>query len=593
MTSAVSFEHITKRFPGALALDDISFDVAAGSCHALCGENGAGKSTLGRILAGIYAPDAGRVSLFGQPLSLSGPDAALAAGIGIVHQELAFCDNLSVAENLCLRDLPARRGFLSPREMWRQAREMLETVDASLDVRQAVGELTVGQQQILQIAAAVSRDARVIVFDEPTSSLSQHEALKLYDLIARLRSRGVTCIYVSHRMEEIFRLADTVTVLRDGRHVATRPAAALDTGALIEMMIGRRLADYFPAESPAEAGEELLGVEGLSHPPRFDGISFSLRAGEVLGVAGLVGAGRSEMAQAIFGLDPDATGEIRVRGQRVRVRSPRDAMQLGIGLVPEERKRQGLVLSMSAADNMSLSILERLSRFGFIREGEERALARGYVDELRIRAASIDALAAALSGGTQQKIVLAKWLAAHCRILMLDEPTRGVDVGAKAQIHELIAELAAGGAAVLLISSELPEILHLSSRIIVLRRGPAGRRSAARSGEPGRADADDGRRRRRGRASSRDAGHHVGAIAGLFLLCGIRRRGHFRHGDLEHRVRLGRHGRSAGLDLNLAERLIRGRSGRRLENRHHDLRPGLRVDQRHTELVFRAVGELY
>jgi ABC-type sugar transport system ATPase subunit len=468
---AVSFEHITKRFPGALALDDVSFDVAAGSCHALCGENGAGKSTLGRILAGIYAPDAGRVSLLGQPLTLSGPEAALAAGIGIVHQELAFCDNLSVAENLCLRNMPAAGGFLAPREMWRQARQMLDEVDAALDVRQLVGGLTVGQQQILQIAAAVSHGARVIVFDEPTSSLSQHEAQKLYELIARLRARGVTCLYVSHRMDEIFTLADAVTVLRDGRHVSTRPAAALDTGALIEMMIGRRLADYFPADSTVAAGEELLSVERLSHPPRFDGISFTLREGEVLGVAGLVGAGRSEMAQAIFGLDPDATGDIRVRGRHVRVRSPSDAMRLGIGLVPEERKRQGLVLSMSAADNMSLSILDRLSRLGFIRERAERALARGYVEQLRIRAASIDAPTAGLSGGTQQKIVLAKWLAAHCRILILDEPTRGVDVGAKAQIHELIGELAAGGAGVLLISSELPEILHLSSRILVLRQG--------------------------------------------------------------------------------------------------------------------------
>jgi ABC-type sugar transport system ATPase subunit len=334
-----------------------------------------------------------------------------------------------------------------------------------------VGDLTPGQQQLVQIAAAVGSGARVIVFDEPTSSLSQPEAERLYDLIGRLRGRGVTSIYVSHRLEEIFRLCDTATVLRDGTHVATRPVASLGEAALVEMMIGRAVSEYFPNYVAAEPGAELLRVEGLSSPGRFENVSFTLRAGEVLGFAGLVGAGRSEVAVALFGLDPRARGRVEVRGERVRVRSPRDAMRLGLGLVPEDRKRQGLVLALSALENMTLPILRRLSRLSWIRRRAERALAEEYARRLQVRAPSLDATAAGLSGGNQQKLVLTKWLAARCRILLLDEPTRGVDVGAKAEIHALIDDLAAQGNGVLLISSELPELVHLSRRVIVLREG--------------------------------------------------------------------------------------------------------------------------
>ena len=469
--AAVRFEHVTKRFPGVVALEDVSLDIADGSCHALCGENGAGKSTLGKILAGLYAPDEGQLFVFGRRMHFSGPEQGLAAGIGMVHQELVFCENLSVAENLCLSRLPSNNGFLSRPEMWRRAEEMLAAIGASMDVHQTVGRLTTGQQQILQIAAAVGSGARIIVFDEPTSSLSQHEAEKLYELIARLRERKVTCIYVSHRMEEIFRLCDTVTVLRDGRHVATEPITALNEARLVEMMIGRRLEEYFPAHVKAEARDEVLRVEGLSSPAGFTDVSFTLHAGEVLGFAGLVGAGRSEVARALFGLDPLATGRVWVRGSPVHIRNPEDAMRLGIGLVPEDRKRQGLILSMTSLANTTLVILNRLSRLGFIRHRAERALASSYFQRLRVRAPGVDTLTAGLSGGNQQKLVIAKWLAARCQILILDEPTRGVDVGAKAEIHALIDELAAGGNAVLLISSELPEVLNLSTRIIVLREG--------------------------------------------------------------------------------------------------------------------------
>ena len=402
-------------------------------------------------------------------MRFGGPTDALAAGVAMVHQELSFCENLSVAENLCLGTFPARYGFVSKQEMRRRADAMLASIGVTLDVRRPVADLTIGQQQMLQIAGAIGQGARLIIFDEPTSSLSQHEAERLYTLIARLRERGVTCIYVSHRLEEIFTLCDTITVLRDGRHVATTPASQVDKSRLVEMMIGRRLEEYFPSHVNTAAGPELLRVETLSSPARFSDVSFAVRAGEVVGFAGLVGAGRSEVAQALFGLDPESSGKIFVRGQQVRALSAANAIAMGIGLVPEDRKRQGLVLGMNVLDNATLSILPRLARFGFLTRARGRrgaAISSGSASTPRL-----DTLAAALSGGNQQKIVLTKWLAAECRLLILDEPTRGVDVGAKAEIHALIDELAAAGNGVMLISSEMPEILNLSTRILVFRAG--------------------------------------------------------------------------------------------------------------------------
>ena len=468
---AVRFENVTKRFPGALALSDVTLEVAAGTCHALCGENGAGKSTLGKMLAGIHAPDEGRLLVHGQPVRFGGPRDALAAGVGMVHQELAFCPNLSVAENLCLGDLPRRRGLLSTAEMERRAEAMLAEIGASMDVSRPVGELNVAQQQLVQIASAVGGGARILVFDEPTSSLSQVDAERLYGLIDRLKARGVTCIYVSHRMPEIFRLCDAVSVLRDGRHVDTRPIDGLTEGDLVRMMIGRPLAEYFPGHLSGTPGDELLRVESLSLTGAFHDVSFSLRAGEVVGIAGLVGAGRSEVARAIFGLEPRATGRVFLEGKPVRIRTPAQAIRLGIGLVPEDRKKEGLVLTESGKHNTSLPILERLATFSWVRRGEERALARDYFGRLRVRTPSVESGVAGLSGGNQQKVVLARWLAARSKVLILDEPTRGVDVGAKAEIHALIDDLAARGHAVLLISSELPEVLSLSGRILVLRAG--------------------------------------------------------------------------------------------------------------------------
>jgi ABC-type sugar transport system ATPase subunit len=472
MTGAtIRFDHVTKRFPGVVALEDVSFEVAPGTCHALCGENGAGKSTLGKMLAGIHSADTGTIAIDGHAVRFGSPAQALDAGVAMVHQELSFCANLSVADNLSLGTLPSRGGFVATADLHQQARSLLAGIDPDIDVTRPLGSLTIGQQQMVQIAAAIGRGARVIVFDEPTSSLSQHEVDRLYALMDRLKAGGVTCIYVSHRLEEIFRLCDAVTILRDGHHVATTPIGDLDQHRLVELMIGRRLEEYFPAHAKAEPREELLRVEGLSSPAGFSDITFQVRAGEVVGFAGLVGAGRSEVARAVFGLDPDVRGRVFVRGRPLLTRSVRAAIDAGIGLVPEDRKHQGLVLSMSVLANATLSLLDRATRFGLLSGAAERKLARPYLDRLRVRAPSLDTPVAALSGGNQQKVVLTRWLASECPVLIVDEPTRGVDVGAKAEIHALIDALAAGGAAIVLISSEMPEILHLSTRVLVFRQG--------------------------------------------------------------------------------------------------------------------------
>ena len=468
---AVRFENITKRFPGALALDDVSLEVRAGSCHALCGENGAGKSTLGRVLAGIHQPDAGRLVLGGEPVRFATPRDALAAGVGMVHQELACCGNLSVAENLCLGAIPSRRGFVRHTAMARRAKSLLDDIGVELDVRRLLGDLPIAQQQLVQVASAVGSGAKVLVFDEATSSLAQADVERLYALIGRLIARGVTCIYVSHRMAELFRLCDTVTVLRDGRHVATRPVEGLSGEELTRMMIGRPVAEYLPPAVAHELGDELLRAEGCSSAGAFTDVSLSLRAGEIVGLAGLVGAGRSEFAEALFGARRLDAGSVRMHGREAHFRNPAAAIRGGLGLVPEDRKRQGLVPLQSAVKNVTLPVLERLSRWVFVRRAAERLTATELLARLSVRGPSMEAPVDTFSGGNQQKVVLARWLAAGSKVLILDEPTRGVDVGAKAEIHALIGALAAQGHAILLISSELPELLSLSARILVLRGG--------------------------------------------------------------------------------------------------------------------------
>ena len=468
----LEFHRIAKRFPGVQALDGVSFTVDQGTCHALVGENGAGKSTLGRILAGVHAADEGELRVDGRPFHPTTPMAARQMGIAMVHQELAFCPNMTVAENLCLGDMPRNAlGWVDRGAMRGRASAMLSEVGSDLDPSTVIGTLSTGVEQLVQIAAAVGTGARIIVMDEPTSSLSLGETRELFRLVHGLKARGITVLYVSHRLEEIAELCDSVTVLRDGRHVATEAIAAMPPNRIVQLMTGRELRAQSPAHLSRKVGAERLRVEGLDSPGRFTGVSLTVSAGEIVGLAGLVGAGRSEVARAIFGLDPAATGRVDVHGKALAMGSIDAALDAGVGLVPEDRKREGLVLTMNCRENTSLAALPRLTRLGWVRRREERELAGRYADRLRVKVPTLEAVIATLSGGNQQKIALAKWLARECDVLIVDEPTRGIDVGAKAEIYELLDQLACEGKALLVISSELPELLGLCGRILVMRDG--------------------------------------------------------------------------------------------------------------------------
>ncbi|CAN5570923.1 sugar ABC transporter ATP-binding protein [soil metagenome] len=469
----VRFANIGKTFVGVTALDDVSLSLVKGECHCLMGENGAGKSTLGKVLAGIHRPDGGRIFIAGREQHFHSPADALRAGVGMVHQELAFCPHLSVAENLCMGVYPRKWGmFIDRRAMRERALRLLAQIAVtSMDVDSPMHELTTAQEQLVQIAAAVGTDAKVIVFDEPTSSLSEADAMHLFELIEELKSRGVTIVYVSHRMPEVFRLGDRISVLRDGRYVGTLTRAEATQAKVVQMMIGRSVEAYFPQHLSGERGKVRLRVKALSSPGKFSDISFDVAAGEIVGFAGLVGSGRSEVAQAIFGLDPSAKGHVSVDDAIVPPHSVRQAKRRGMGLLPEDRKRQGLVLGMSCLDNFTLAMLDRLSRFHFLKKRESFEQATHQFNRLRVKTPTIDTAVGTLSGGNQQKVAMAKWLGRGCQVLIVDEPTRGVDIGAKAAIHQIIDELASSGIAIIMISSELPELINLATRILVMREG--------------------------------------------------------------------------------------------------------------------------
>jgi rhamnose transport system ATP-binding protein len=468
----LALDGIGKSFPGVQALKGVSFDIAAGEVHALLGENGAGKSTLIKIMSGVHQADAGTLRLDGRPIRLASPQAARQAGIATIYQELLLFPELTVAENVFMGHAPRRRwGRLDWPAMRARAEALLASLDiADLDVTQAVGTLSVGNRQRVEILRALSQDARILIMDEPTAALTEHDVERLFAIVRRLRARGVSIVYISHRLEEVFLLADRVSVLRDGEHVATRRVAETDRADLIHMMVGRRIDSLFPKRA-AQPGRTLLELRNIVRRPVTNDVSLVVRAGEIVGLAGLVGSGRSELAQAIFGVTPATGGEIRIDDAPAAIRSVADARRHGIAYVPEDRGTQGLVRPMTVRENASLAVLSRLAHFGFIDRAAEARLGQDIVVRFAVRTAGIEQVAGRLSGGNQQKVVLGKWLAAQPKVLILDEPTRGIDVGAKAEIHRLMSELAAHGLAVLMISSDLPEVLGMSDRVLVMREG--------------------------------------------------------------------------------------------------------------------------
>ena len=470
---------IAKSFPGVRALDGVTLQVRRGRLRALLGENGAGKSTLMNILAGVFPPDAGTLRLDGHEVSFPNPRAALAAGIGIVFQELNLIPHLSVAENIFLgREPRTRLGLIDYPRLNAAAAAVLKRLDLAVAPTSLIADLRVGQQQLVEIARAVSEDARVLILDEPTSSLSAHEVEVLFGVIAELKKRGVALIYITHKFEELAHICDDVTVMRDGRVVGESLFAELSREALVRLMAGRESKETFQ-KSPAALGGELLRAEhvtlpgaGVGRPFLVEDVSFSLRRGEVLGIFGLVGAGRTELLETLFGLHAGrATGRITLEEQPVSLNSPAAAIAAGLALAPEDRKRDGLVLPMSVAANASLASLERTLRGGFVSSARESAYVTPYVERFRVKTPSLDQLIVNLSGGNQQKVILAKWLATDPKLLLLDEPTRGIDVNAKREIYAFIDELARLGLGLIVVSSELPEILALADRVLVMCEG--------------------------------------------------------------------------------------------------------------------------
>jgi ABC-type sugar transport system ATPase subunit len=464
---------ISKRFGGTQALRSVDFTAESGEVHAIVGENGAGKSTLSRILTGALQCDAGEIRLAGEPQAITSPLRGQQLGIRMVHQHANLVPNLSVTENVLLGGMPTSRygWWIDWGAAHRRARQILERIGfEGIDVRRRVARLSASQRQVVEIAKAVAVKPRILILDEPSAVLAQEDLTKLFALIRRLREENVLIFYISHRLDELFQIADRVTVLKDGALVGTVDPRRTQRDELIRLMVGRALQDIFPRRDP-KAGRELLSLHGLGRAGSFDDVSFTLAEGEIVGLYGLVGSGRTEVARCVFGADRAGMGEIRVRGRTLRPRSPQDALRAGIAMLTEDRIGDGLVLGLSIRDNVSLASFPAISRWGTLDRRRQGALVQAKVRELDVRPPDIERLVRKLSGGNQQKVVLAKWLLTHARILLLDEPTRGVDIAAKKEIYATIADLAAGGMGILLISSELPEILGMCDRTLVMRDG--------------------------------------------------------------------------------------------------------------------------
>jgi len=462
--------HISKRFGATKALTDVHFSVRAGEIHALTGENGAGKSTLMKIISGNYQPDSGEIKVRGQAVAFANPSQALAAGIAIIHQELNTIPAMTVAENLALGREPTRGGILDRKSMVVAAREKLALVGADIDPTMPIGRLSVGMQQMIEIARAISENAQVLVLDEPTAALSQTESKRLFELLNQMRDKGIGLVYISHRMEEIWQLADRVTVFRDGHFVGTRDKAAVDPAEIVRMMVGREVSDLYLREE-REPGEVRLAVRDLAGVPGIGPVSFDVRGGEVLTLVGLIGAGRTEIARLLYGADVRTMGTITLDGTELGPRKPKRSISDGVGLLPESRKDQALFPEMSVKDNVSISTLPRWSKAGVLMRRSITSLVDRITASLQLKAASNEVEVRSLSGGNQQKVVLARMLAQQPKLLILDEPTRGVDIGAKSEIYRIINDVAATGTAILIVSSDLPEALGISDRLLVIRGG--------------------------------------------------------------------------------------------------------------------------
>ncbi len=463
--------NISKNFAGVHALRGVQFNLYPGEVHAILGENGAGKSTLIKIITGVHQPNDGEIYLNGQQVHFDNPLAARQHGIAAIYQEPSLFPDLDIAENIFVGRQPTQiGGTINWKGMYAEAQSLLTTLGVELNPKTKARSLSVAQQQMVEIARALSVNAKILIMDEPTSSLTLAEVADLFRIVRQLREKGTAIVFISHRLEDLFEMADRVTVLRDGAYVDTRPMAGITTDILIQLMVGRTLSDLFPKQN-VEAGEVMLRVENLSLEGVFTNVSFELRKGEILGMAGLVGAGRTDVACTLFGISPANSGRIEINGKEVKITSPQQAMDLGLAYVPEDRQHHGLVLPLSITHNITLPTLGQYSAGGWIKNGPANLAAQDAATQMEVKASSIWQKAKELSGGNQQKVVLAKWLSTQPRILILDEPTRGIDVGTKAAVHGLMSELAAQGLAILMISSELPEILGMSDRVLVMREG--------------------------------------------------------------------------------------------------------------------------
>jgi len=467
----LTVRNLSKGFPGVQALDGVSLDIYPGEVHVLMGENGAGKSTLMKILAGVYRADEGEIAFDGEPIAPETPLDAMNMGITLINQELAVATNLTVAENVFMGSEPHRWGLIDRNKMDTRTREVLGQLGAPFDPNTVASTLKVAEQQQVDIARALVHNSRVLIMDEPTAALSEPEIEKLFDLVMKLRSQGLAIVYISHRLAEVSVIADRVSVLRDGQYVGTLTGDEMDKNTIVSMMVGRSLKDFYKHEVSETKTDRFLVVKEMSDGKRVKGISFQAAAGEILAFAGLVGSGRTELARLIFGADKGNSGQVWIDGQQLPIRSPQDAIRFGLGYVPEERKSEGLFLNMTSQENILMNVMQQNARFGILDTRGNDTITADAIDQLSIKVAGPHTPAVSLSGGNQQKLLLARWLQIKPRVLILDEPTRGVDVGAKSEIYRLIGEIARQGVAVVFISSELPEVVGLAQRVLVMREG--------------------------------------------------------------------------------------------------------------------------